>query len=259
MPGAFLMLSLIFKAAVSFGYDDIVINLGIRGYHVLSGTALVLVILFLVLTVILGGTEVLRLSKERKEYAEEVVRRQEAQNNLRLEENKKGSYLDTSGQLVERLLRDQLKEGIKLKWRELEKDLNVLYDQSVKMDMMQENLANLLKKNGAERLDDAEGVLNKAEQYLLQNIRKVLNYMEVCDSDTDEGVKKVKDSAVACRAENENVLKTTSDFLIAMTEYLNEEGTSDGLSSLMEYKDILLNTLDNKSGSKEPEKIKLTI
>ncbi|MBQ1548011.1 MAG: hypothetical protein IIZ61_06415, partial [Lachnospiraceae bacterium] len=157
------------------------------------------------------------------------------------------------------LLRDQLKEGIKLKWRELEKDLNVLYDQSVKMDMMQENLANLLKKNGAERLDDAEGVLNKAEQYLLQNIRKVLNYMEVCDNDTDEGVKKVKDSAVACRAENENVLKTTSDFLIAMTEYLNEEGTSDGLSSLMEYKDILLNTLDNKSGSKEPEKIKLTI
>ena len=116
MPGSFLFLSLALKAVISIAYDDIVINLGIRGYNTLSLFSTGLLIFFILLTGILGGTEFLRYKKEMEKYTEEEVRREEAANSLKLEQNKSNAYLDTSGQLVERLLRNQLKEGAKTKW-----------------------------------------------------------------------------------------------------------------------------------------------
>ena len=83
---------------------------------------------------------------------------------------------------------------------------------------------------------NAKEVLGKAEQGLLKNIRKILNYMEVCDPENSVDRSRVAQKAEEYFLENREILNHSSDFLMAMTEYLNSQGAKENLQAMEDYK-----------------------
>ena len=222
--------------------DNLVISYGIRMARMAVSLSFGACVVFFVLSVLLAFAVFVGDRKKKAEMAEKFANAQGHQIEM---ERMNAAYLDSSGNLVEKLLRQQLNQK-KAEWASLDELISKVYGQSVKMDGFQEKLTKLLKVNGAERLNDSEEVLDKAEQYLLQNIRKVLNFMEACDSSTETGVNKVRDSLKACINDNDRILSNASDFLLAMTEYLNSQGASSDINSLEEYKNILLKAVEKE-------------
>ena len=193
-------------------------------------------ILFTGIFLILGF---IGLSKEKKSALEQQGRMIE-QEQLELERKKQtDSYLSAANILVESVIRDHLKNSYTNEWGILKDDLEALYIQSLKMDDFQEKLKDLITKNDASILDDTEEVLEQAEQGLLRNIRKVMNYMAVCDVSVDSEVSKVRNSALECFEENKKIIMTVSDFIMSLTEYLNNQGSTDNLATLNTYKEAL--------------------
>ena len=252
-----LAISLIVQICLKVNQDNLVVSYGIRTARMAVNLSFWACVVFLALSVFLILSSFVGNRKEKEAIAEKYVDAQEKKRQLIEMDRMNAAYLDSSGNLVEKLLRQQLNQK-KEEWGALDGLINKAFDQSIKMDGFQEKLSKLLKVNGAERLNDSEEVLDKAEQYLLQNIRKVLNFMEACDSSTETGVNKVRDSLKACINDNERILSNASDFLIAMTEYLNSQGESSDINSLEEYKNILLQAVEREHG-KERNAGKITL
>ena len=238
-------------------YDNLVVAYGIRTARTAAIVTFWACVVFFALSACLIFLSFTAQRKEQESIADKYADAQEKKQNLLKTNQMNAAYLDSSGNLVEKLLRQQLDQK-RNEWGSLNELIDKAYRQSVKMDGFQEKLSKLLKVNGAERLNDSEEVLDKAEQYLLHNIRKVLNFMEACDSSTESGVSKVRDSLSSCINDNERILSNASDFLIAMTEYLNSQGESSDISSLEEYKNILLKAVE-KEHVKERNAGKITL
>ena len=228
--------------------DDYIIQQGIKAYENSVQTSTALIGVGVAITIFLAVLEFFSYRKRVKKEMEIQQSVAEREQTLQQQAKQETSYLASDGVLNEEKLRKELKTKASQYSPIANTYLKPLWEQSVKMDEMQEKLSVLLAKNGADRLDDAEEMLVKAEQQMLQNLRKVLNYMEVCDSETTDGINKVKDSAIQCKAENQAIMQSSSDFLMAMTEYLNNQGNSENaLESLNNYKNVLNNTLHNNN------------
>lgn len=236
------LVSFLTKIYLSFNKEDFIIVNGIRSYKTFSNISTILSIIFLIILIsfsILQALDYFKNQKLQRKIEEENIRKEkEKLENIKLN----SSYLSSSKELIEKTIREHLETAYMGKWNILEEELKNLYIQSTKMDDLQEKLKSLITKNDASVLNDTEEILEKAEQDLLKNIRKVMNYMDVCDPDTFEEKEKVKISAQNCYFQNKEILNTTSDFLMALTEFLNSQGDENSLSILNEYKDALKNT-----------------
>ena len=166
-----------------------------------------------------------------------------------LEQKKKESYLAASGKLSENTMRDEISGAISGSWYFLEEKLTPLIEQSKRMDEYQSRLADLLRKNGADKLDDAEDVLDRVEQEMLRNMRKVINYIEIGVPDQKDSVARIRDAAGECHDKNARLLSDTSAFLVALTDYLNSQGDSSDtvLEALDSYKSILIKSTSGKN------------
>ena len=76
-------------------------------------------------------------------------------------------------------LREILNSMKKGKWSALEDEIDVTIRQLKQMDTYQERLHGILDQNDVKALSDTEEILDQAEQVLCQNVRKVINYMNV--------------------------------------------------------------------------------
>ncbi len=108
----------------------------------------------------------------------------------------------------------------------------------------QQNLDTLLASNGADLLSDTKEVLDQAEQAILKNTRKVLNYMEVAAPEKDADFTMVKGRAEDCFSANAKILHQSQDFLFALTEYLNKQGDDKNDIQMLEiYKKTIMESL----------------
>ena len=251
LPLLILVAALVFMVVLAGNRDTFIIYNGIQGFRSLQLLSRVFLGIGVGAAFGVAAYEGIRFMNGVKQEAIKEASEEE-EKRLSLEAKRQDdAYLSAKGQLVERLLREELKKYGAGEWKIYASEIENLIRQSVRMDEYQEKLAGLLRKNGAERLDDAEDVLNRAEQYLLQNIRKVLNFLEVCEPEKESEREKVRESITDCFTENTKVLDNTSDFMIALTTYLNEQGGSakEGMDSLNTYKQILINS------TKQEEKV----
>lgn len=254
IPAILFFAAVMFSGILTGNRDDFIIYYGIQGFRTMQTAAKILMAVFGGTTVGVAVYEFTRYYRALHAEAKEQAAFEE-QNRAYLEAKREDdAYLSASSRLVERMLREELKKYGEGAWGEFSTGIKQAYDQSVQMDKYQDKLSGLLRKNGAERLGDTEEVLDRAEQYLLQNIRKVLNFLEVCDPSSAQGREKVRKSLEDCIRENAGVLQNTEDFLLALTSYLNEQGTGakDGMASLENYKQILLRqtTAENQEENK---------
>lgn len=245
--GIVTLLSLLGVIFTFLWKDALVVSLTLQGYRMIRNVSLAIFLLFMALFLFYFSAVFIANQRDRIENnkkKEEAVHKA----SLILEQKKENeAFLNSRGNLVETILREKLQENSNGEWHILKNEIEALYQQSVEMDTLQEKLGILLKTNDATRLNDAEEVLEKAEQGLLRNIRKPLNYMEAGSTTDTKSIAKVRESLMTCHETNANILSDARDFLMAMTEYLNGQGDKDnGMESLLSYKEILLASVKEK-------------
>ena len=110
----------------------------------------------------------------------------------------------------------------------------------------QAKLSRLLTNNGADYLDDTNGVLESVEQSILRKVRKVLNCFVVYETDSAEDVQKMQTLLKETRDSNEAQLNNVKDFLLAITDFLNKQGDDNtGAEKLDIYKRTILESISD--------------
>ena len=154
------------------------------------------------------------------------------------------SKLSASKKLRNHELRELLNDYAKGDFSSISPAIEPCITQMEKMDDYQERLHVLLTNNDAGALSDTEEILDRAEQYLCRNVRKVLNYMSIADSSRPEDRSMVKEKLADCCSENSDVLRQVQEFLVALTEFLNHQGESEQDISMLEiYKKTILDSI----------------
>ena len=217
--------------------DNIVIYLGIRAFRALSIGLIAAGGIATGSVLISSGVSSSRLQDEietnikNQELIEEQHRRQTAR-------------LSVDNKLDNETLRKVLAQKMGDEWSSCAGDIGVCVQQLTQMDDYQRRLKKLLESNGADTLNDTEDVLDQAEQGMCRNVRKIINYMEVADAGSDEGVAMIKGKIAECEAQNADILKQSREFVFALTEYLNKQGdSSDDISMLEVYKETILKSI----------------
>ena len=236
-PVVSLIVALIVNAVrfgLSLSTDTLIIYLGAKGFKsllgVAGGAAVIVSLIFLALLVrffVLKG-------KEKKEASE-------------MEQYMQDGMLSASGKLSDDYVMRQLVSQGRLKWKCLENDIKGLTDQLLQINSYQDRLSKLLANNSAQALSDTEDILEKIEQQILGNVRKVLNFMEVLGVEDQQTVKEYIE---LCRQENGKLLDATKDFLICVTDFLNGQGASGeaGLKMVEDFKSILVGNIGGGIG-----------
>jgi hypothetical protein len=234
--------AIVARLNLALNEQEYIIVHGIQAYKNDINISTAAILVFGLFTCVMGIMLLVNSIKAKKQIQEQQGRLAAEQEQAIEMHRKANSYLSASNTLVESVIRNHLQESYNGTWCRLRDALTPLYHQSEKMDELQTKLKSLITKNDASVLDDTEEVLEQAEQSLLKNIRKVMNYMDVCDPNEPDEVDKVYNSALECKNSNKVILDNVSDFLMALTEYLNNQGSDDGLDVLNSYKDALRGT-----------------
>ncbi|MBQ9304125.1 hypothetical protein [Butyrivibrio sp.] len=162
-----------------------------------------------------------------------------------IEQNK--PILQISGHLDPDMIREQYQHLYQTEYAYISA-LSAPHDHIMQgFDMMnryQDKLNVLIKQNGAAALSDTEDVLDKVEQQLCQNVRKLINIMIVSSAAEPN---EVIDAANTCVKDNHTLLVSAKDFMTAIATYLNAQGDDQGIDEIQIYKDVLLKQLQQQN------------
>lgn len=234
-------------ACLHLGMHGIVINHGIRFYRSLRNTVFSISAL---LSLAVAALYIADAVKQRKwqaakdeEAAKAEVRRQEALQ----EREKHKKVLSVSKKMDSEKIRGLLTEYAAQKWKALAQPLLQLKLQLDMMDEHQEKLAHLLDVNGADALANTEDILDRVEQYLCKNVRKVLNYLDVADDEKEQDVRLVQEKLAACHEDGQKQLQQVQEFLFALAEFLNKQGEDDNSMEMLDiYKSTILSSIEEE-------------
>lgn len=219
--------------------DMLIINFGFRLFEafrifVIGGTTL---------SAIASGNALLyRITQKQKQNRIEAYNAVQEEE-IRALETKKQARLSVQNDIDPAYLKEELK---KAKWPgSVPKDsIHCCIEQLDRMDTYQDRFHKLLIMNGATAFHDTEDVINEVEQFMCKNVRNVINYMTIADENDWAAV---AEKLQLCNEENENLLGQTKDFMVAMADYLNDQGGSADTELLESYKATLMKTVQKES------------
>lgn len=220
------------NVGVLLSADTMIIHFGAKGYKTLQGFA--------------GGTAILATALYVFLIARYVIKNSRNKNKEEnTEEKPQSGMLSASGKLSDEYVMNQLVNQGLTKWKCIEGDVSRLTDQLILMNSYQDRLSNLLANNSAEALSDTEDILERMEQQILSNVRKVLNFMEILGLDDK---KTVSEYIGVCVQDNQKLLDATKDFLLCVTGFLNGQGTSgeNDLRMVEDFKAILSGNIETE-------------
>ncbi|WP_029324659.1 hypothetical protein [Butyrivibrio sp. AE3004] len=230
ISGVILVTACLLKAVVLLFKDTIIVYSGIRMYGVLNS---ITGIILLVSGVVFAAILIILASSYAKGRKEEIIR--EVQND-------KGPDLKMKGELDPVRIRENLKEKSS-DWNgdaHISEALNAIYVNMDDMDGYQAKLKELLDSNGADALRDTEEVLDKVEQHICRNVRKLINIMIVLDSRSENDKSLMLATTKKCTEDNKKLLDTTRNFMMAVSQFLNSQGEDGGtIEEVESYKKIL--------------------
>ena len=229
---------------ILFMKTDLVVQIGIRSYKTVEIVIRVFQAISILAFFIFLLTSVLKHKKEmQKEKQEEELR---AKEEAEYEEQKRiyESPLSTSGRLDSVYIQDMVKNNKKKCPDELSSLVLGMLQNMQDMDKLQEKLKRLLKNNGYEALSNTVEIIDKVEQYICQNVRKVLNYYDVLDWNKSRAA--LKEKTKECIEDNQEQLQKSEEFILAMTDFLNSQGNRDAdVEALESYKQVILSSIKN--------------
>ncbi len=244
VAAVFLAAAVVLRLLVSGLEDAIIVYAGVRLFGTLS-------LILNIATVIAGVVFILFLALMLIHGNEQ--KKQEAMNEA---DSHQGPVLKVKGELDPVQIRDNLIAESD-KWLEtisqlypkergeMSTAITGVKETMVQMDDYQLRLKNLLDNNGADALRDTEEVLDRVEQHICRNVRKLLNIMTVSSPKTQNDIDVVKLTATNCAEDNRRLLKTTKEFMVAITEFLNSQGDGDSsISEIEVYKKALASQIE---------------
>jgi hypothetical protein len=238
------VVALVLKIVVGLFTDILVVYAGIRLFGVLSALTTIL----LIVGIAAGAGTLAILLKSRAE-----LRKLEA---VESADSNAGPVLKVKGKLDPVQIRNSLiTEGDK--WlsvvsptnpkeaEEMDVAIKSVKETMAQMDDYQLRLKNLLDSNGADALRDTEEVLDGVEQHICRNVRKLLNIMTVSSPNTQNDLDVVELTAKNCAEDNNRLLQTTKEFIVAVTEFLNSQGDSgSSINEVEVYKNALTTQIE---------------
>ena len=214
---------------LAFG-DTIIVYSGIRTYNALSSVTSIFLIVFCIIFAI---ALIAAISSNARSKKEEMVRKAQED---------RGPDLKMKGDLDPVRVRENLKESAR-EWGSypaVERAFDSIYKNMDDMDGYQSKLKKLLDSNGADALRDTEDVLNKVEQHICRNVRKLINIMTVLDSGNANDRELMLTTAKNCTEDNKKLLDSTRNFIMAVSQFLNTQGEDSGtILEVESYKKIL--------------------
>lgn len=234
---ALLVLGILAIAGVVMMKDSLIIQLGVVRYRNIR-TAV-----FLVSDAVSIVSLLTILGLYRKGRRESAARAAEAEEKLRA--SKPVAELSVHSRMDAQKIQDLLQENMDGEWKVCGEEIGVCLSQMQAMDRYQDRLRRLLDKNGADALHDTEDILDQVEQFICKNVRKVLNYMDVADSEDPSDREMIQGRLQSCQETNAAQLEQTQKFLYALTEFLNRQGDGDTGADMLEmYRQTILDSLD---------------
>lgn len=224
--------------------DNLIIRLGIRLYRQLFFIVLIaggLIVIALLVYFLLNWKQ---YQTQKRTQDEETARHQAALEEEALEKERHREILSVSKKMDAMRLKELLATYETQTWSMLAQPIAKIRMQLDIMDEYQDKLVHLLETNGADSLSNTNEVLDQVEQYLCKNVRKVLNYMDVADEDSEKDVEQVKLRLNACHEEGQKQLQQVQEFLFALAEFLNKQGDDDNSMDLLNiYKSTILSSI----------------
>ena len=207
--------------------DNIVIYRGIAFYRVLRSGA----IGFLAAGIILMIISLLRTAASAKKIEKEAAVLKESESPV----------LSVKGKLSNETLRRMIRKQAAGKWQDLHEELNETALQLEAMDAYQLKLHTLLSDNDVIALSDTEDILEQTEQAMCQNVRKLLNYMNVFDLSDREVM---RTTLKKTNEKNARQLHQVKEFILAVTDFVNQQGSAgQDPEALKSYITMILDTL----------------
>lgn len=227
--GGLLTLAInVLNIGILLSSDAMIIHFGAKGFKTLQGIASVASALATVLFVTLVTRTIIKNHKEKPRHSEE--------------EEPQTGMLSASGKLSDEYVMKQLVNQGLTKWKCIEGDVSKLTDQLILMNSYQDRLSKLLSNNSAQALSDTEDILERMEQQILSNVRKVLNFMQILGTDDRQTV---SEYIAVCVQDNQKLLDATKDFLLCITDFLNGQGKNNAndLQMVEDFKAILMGNI----------------
>lgn len=230
-----------------FGMHSIVINYGIRFYRSLRNIIFTVSAVISIVVTALYVTDAVKRRKWQAARDEEAAKAEVMRQEALREREKHKEVLSVSRKMDSERIRGLLAEYAAQKWKALAQPLLQLKLQLDMMDEHQEKLSHLLDVNGADALANTEDILDRVEQYLCKNVRKVLNYLDVADEEEEKDIRLVKEKLASCHDEGQKQLQQVQEFLFALAEFLNRQGEDDNTMEMLDiYKSTILASIDDE-------------
>lgn len=225
----------------------IVISYGIRFYRGLRNAVFSVSAVISIAVTALYVSDLVKQRKWQSARDEEAARAEVKREEARQEEEKHREVLSVSKKMDSEKIRGLLAEYAAQKWSALAQPLMQLKLQLDMMDEHQEKLAHLLDVNGADALANTEDILDRVEQYLCKNVRKVLNYLDVADNEEEKDIRLVQEKLTVCHEEGQKQLQQVQEFLFALAEFLNKQGEDDNSMEMLDiYKSTILSSIEDE-------------
>lgn len=230
VSGVLLAIALVIKLLTAAFKDTIIVYSGIRTFTAISTVSTAFLVVAGIVFVLFLIIRVSSQAKERKAKMIQDV------------ENDKGPDLRMKGDLDPERVRESLRSS-SAEWANdpyVESACKAIYKNMDDMDGYQAKLKKLLDSNGADALRDTEEVLNKVEQHICRNVRKLINIMTVLDSGNANDRALILTTAKNCTDDNNKLLESTRNFMMAVSQFLNTQGEDGGtIQEIESYKKIL--------------------
>lgn len=203
---------------------------------------------WLIISLIISSVRIAGEQKDRDRTEREI---EELKKRKELEERNAKAKLNVKGPLKDAVIYERMKSWLNEDWGRLNTTeipalMSDIIRQMDDMNGYQAKLSRLLTNNGADYLDDTNGVLESVEQSILRKVRKVLNCFVVYESTSVEDVEKMRSLLEETRDSNEAQLNNVKDFLLAITDFLNKQGDDNtGAEKLDIYKRTILESISD--------------
>ena len=190
----------------------------------------------------LAGHIGVSLVREKKAALQDSLRSRERE----IEAKKNTAVLSVKEELENDRLCELLEEAGKSEWQMLNTELSKCRKQMAEMDDLQDKLTGLLKTNEADSLSDTEEILERVEQQICKNVRKVLNHIQIRDPEDPSDLESAREKIQECVRDNEAQIGQTKEFLYALADFLNQQGDNENDASMLQiYKATILDSLKN--------------
>lgn len=236
---------------VSMNSTAIIQNMGIHALNTVRIIALALAAAGILLALIKLISSAVRIAGEEKAKDRTEKEIEELKKRKELEERSAKAKLNVKGPLKDAVIYERMKSWLNEDWGRMNTTdipamMSDILRQMDDMNGYQAKLSRLLTNNGADYLDDTNGVLESVEQSILRKVRKVLNCFVVYETDRVEDVQKMRELLSETRDSNESQLNNVKDFLFAITDFLNKQGDDNtGAEKLDIYKKTILESISD--------------